>query len=199
MKKAKWIIATTVICALLLATASGKWYKRAGGAYIGYIDTGPPPGGLGEFLWEAVITPDTGNRMFLEVHWVALDPALGGLGLFLDGTYGTNIAETEGRSPLTGEMIKIGRRTWQYTQIGYGWKKDPAGTLVVTYIIVDTGTLVFSDDYQTSVGDDRMAIFAPDSDQNPKDGIPDDLSAPLYVAVAPLPSNVRINVIEPYT
>ena len=189
MRIPRKIVALTaaVAIAIMVSGMVGGWWgcNRPGGSYVGYANIP----GVGEFLWSTTVTMDTANRMFIESEFGACPPDLGGM-----------LPASDSRTPMVGEAIRTGKRTWKYTQIGYGYKTltDPITMIVRTFIIHDTGTMTFSKNYDEVEIDDHMAFFVLPSDDDglEADGFPDHDAEPIVI-----PGTLfmkRVEVVPPY-
>ena len=92
-------------------------------------------------------------------------------------TYALFSRRVQSRSLYTAEMVKVGKNTWKYRMLGYLRGPHPEDLWTaneVVYIIDDSGTITFSDDYQEVTVEYNQGWYKGEQDADPKDGFPDE-------------------------
>ena len=137
-----------------------------------------------------MLTPvdSDGNRYTFWLSFLNADYKVGGIW-----------PEADGAPDMLGTAVRTGLNTYTYTALGYATKSRQGQRAEVL------GTLVFSGKFELT-GPDTMAdtgsfvaLYGPDADVNPVDGLPDEGATPFLCAGPMETSARRIGVMAPCT
>ncbi len=163
-------LVTIGIVMLLVAGSVSGWFQpkfqNPSGTYIGCGTGLPGPSGNppGDVYYTFVFSTTRRwrpRRMSFQMYW---------------NTYQMYDPRAESRSVYYGEAVRIDGHTWKFHMLGYLWGHHPEDVWVANdmiWIIDDSGTFTFSDDYMEVTMDFDQGWFAPQQDVDPKDGFPE--------------------------
>lgn len=117
-----------------------------------------------------------------------------------DNTLGGILPDADLGGELVGTAVRTGPNTYAFTVIGYPGRSRVGTRGDILGIMVSSGTMTLVDPNTRIDSDLIMALYGPDADVNPADGLPDEGVAPLMCV--PFPGDyiaTRIPVLPPCT
>jgi hypothetical protein len=161
-----------IVISLLLVTAVSGWFiprfKNPSGSFVGATPgIGPPgePPGInhGDVYYAFVFEADRRSnpaRMTFTMYW---------------NTYQMFDPRVESRGVYVGECARISKTTWKFRMLAYLGGHHPADPWMandLVWIIDDSGTFTFTDDFQEVTMDYNQGWYTPGQDSD-KDGFPE--------------------------
>jgi len=163
-----------------------------GGAWVQSVPPAGPmtPGAQPAIIYETLTPVDAAGNVFVYKQTYAN----------ADNTMGGILPQADLGGELAGTAVRTGPNTYQFTLLGYAGQTRPGDRGQILGIVVSSGTMTLIGPNTRIDGGLTMALYGPDADVNPADGLPDEGVDPLmcvpfggdYVAT-------RIPVLPPCT